>query len=200
MNIAGLILSGGSSRRMGSPKALLTIGAETFLDRLIRVFAPVCSPVVVVLGPHGPQILNTVLRKREGEFVFNDDPERGMLSSLQTGLETVPNADAVIFTPVDYPGISASTISALASAFAQNLAPVTLPVHDGKRGHPVCVSRAVAGELLAAPVTAQARDIIRAHRPRTCFVNVTDPGILADIDDPADYSRFLSDFIPAQTA
>jgi molybdopterin-guanine dinucleotide biosynthesis protein A len=48
--IAGLILAGGASRRMGTPKALLRFQNETFLDRLIRIFSTVASPVIVVLG------------------------------------------------------------------------------------------------------------------------------------------------------
>ena len=50
MNIAGLILAAGESKRMGTPKALLDLRGETFLNRLIRVFAASCDPVVVVVG------------------------------------------------------------------------------------------------------------------------------------------------------
>ncbi len=35
MNLAGLILAAGESRRMGPPKALLELAGETFLDRVI---------------------------------------------------------------------------------------------------------------------------------------------------------------------
>ena len=50
VNAAGLILAAGESRRMGSPKALLEYRGETFLDRLTRIFAAHCDPVIVVLG------------------------------------------------------------------------------------------------------------------------------------------------------
>ena len=42
-------------------------------------------------------------------------------------------------------------------------------------------------ELLALPVSAQARDVIRAYRFKSAYVDVDDPGILADIDSPEDY-------------
>ena len=189
--IAGLILSGGASRRMGVPKALLEFQGETFLDRLIRVLNMVCSPTTVVLG-HGCEGIETGLaRSREVLFRINPDPGRGMLSSLQCGLSAAA-ADAVIFTPVDYPSVQPSTIAQLARAFALHRAPVTIPVHDGQRGHPVCISRDVIAELLALPVSAQARDVIRAHRPLTYFVDVNDPGILADIDYPEDYRNLAA--------
>ena len=75
---------------MGSPKALLRFQDETFLDRLIRIFSPVCDPIIVVVGQHGDQIRSGIERGREVLFAENPDPERGMLSSLQCGLALVP--------------------------------------------------------------------------------------------------------------
>lgn len=191
--IAGLILSGGASRRMGVPKALLTLEGETFLDQLIRAFSTVCCRTVVVLGHGAERIEAGTARSREVLFCTNPDPERGMLSSLQCGLSALaPAPDAVIFTPVDYPNIQHSTIEQLAQAFALHAAPVTIPVHDRERGHPVCISREIIEQLLGLPTEAQARDVLRANRHLTHFVEVSDPGILADIDYPEDYRRLTA--------
>ena len=73
MSIAGLILAGGASRRMGTAKALLTLRGETFLDRLIRVIGECCDPVVVVLG-HG----------RGREHGASEHGERKMRRQLST--------------------------------------------------------------------------------------------------------------------
>jgi CTP:molybdopterin cytidylyltransferase MocA len=37
MNAAGIVLCGGKSTRMGSPKALLPFGVETMLQRVVRL-------------------------------------------------------------------------------------------------------------------------------------------------------------------
>ncbi|MBC8166751.1 MAG: NTP transferase domain-containing protein, partial [Bryobacteraceae bacterium] len=50
MKVAAVILSGGASRRMGTPKALLEFAGETFLNRLIGLFEQHCAQVIVVLG------------------------------------------------------------------------------------------------------------------------------------------------------
>ena len=92
MKLGGIILSGGASRRMGTPKALLLIENETFLDRMIRLFSEVCDPVIVVLGHNAEQIRSEIQRASQVSFVVNPDPERGMLSSLQCGLEALPAA------------------------------------------------------------------------------------------------------------
>ena len=84
MKTAAVILAGGASRRMGSPKALLPYAGETFVDRLIGVFQSVCDSVIVVLGHEADAIRSGVRRK--ASFVFNPDHELGQLTSLQCGL------------------------------------------------------------------------------------------------------------------
>ena len=191
--IAGLILAGGASRRMGSPKALLHIGSETFVDRLVGSFSPVVDLLIVVLG-HDAELVRRGIETRDVvRFAVNREPERGMLSSLQCGLRALPTAtEAVIFTPVDYPNCKASTVSAIADAFRNGACDVVIPVHFGLKGHPVCISRQVIDELLEMPPTGDARDVVRGHRDRTMFVDVDDCGITTDVDTPEDYRNLLS--------
>ena len=108
MSLAAVLLAGGTSSRMGSPKALLAAPgrgpAETFLDRLIRVAGTAASPVIVVLGHEPERILAGLVRQGEAVFVVNGDYRQGQLSSLQCGLRAVPTTAAgVLFTPVDLP-------------------------------------------------------------------------------------------------
>jgi hypothetical protein len=44
-------------------------------------------------------------------------------------------------------------------------------------------------EFLAIPEFGAARDVVRAHAGETQFVDVEDPGIVADIDDLEAYRR-----------
>jgi molybdenum cofactor cytidylyltransferase len=194
VNLAGLILAGGASRRMGAPKALLELHGETFLDRLIAVLWGACSPVLVVLGHNADVIRAGVRRASEATFVINPDYSRGQLSSLQCGLAAVPaEAGGVIFTPVDYPGVRSSTVAEIASRFHGRTKNelFVIPRSAGRRGHPVCCAREVIPEFLALPADAQAREVVHRHRERTCYVDVEDSGILEDADDPEAYQRLL---------
>jgi molybdenum cofactor cytidylyltransferase len=191
--IAGIILSAGASRRMGTPKALLLLHGAAFLDRLVTAFSPACDPTIVVLGYDAERIRESIVTTAPVRFILNPDPEQGMFSSLQCGLRALPaNLEAAIFTPVDYPAIRAATVASIARVYEQRRCPVTMPLHAGQHGHPVCISRRVIDELLALPATAQARDVIRAYRPQTAFVDVDDPGILSDVDLPEDYRRLAA--------
>ena len=202
---------------MGTPKALLVYQGETFLDRLIRIFNETCTSVTVVLG-HDQSIRHRIQRAAEARFVINPDHEKGQLTSLQCGLEAVPaNADAVIFTPVDYPAIETATIYALIAASLDNLQTddyvqtnqsgadasvcsrppgralplIVVPRHHGRHGHPVLFAATLIGEFLALPPDAEARTIIRRNIAHTSYVDIEDPGILRDIDDPQAYADLL---------
>jgi molybdenum cofactor cytidylyltransferase len=191
--IAGLILSGGASRRMGTPKALLRYQNETFLDRLIRLFSAVCSPVIVVVGQHADQIQAGIERASKAIFAVNPDPERGMLSSLQCGLAAVPSsAEAVMFLPVDHPHLELATIETLAARFRAGRVPVIVPTYRGEHGHPVCIARALVSELLALPPEAMASDVIHRYVLQTSYVEVADPAVVTDVDDPEAYAELVA--------
>src|SRR5947209_9446933 len=190
--IAGLILSGGASSRMGTPKALLRIGAETFIDRLIGLFSQSCNPVIVVLGHDAEAVRSGMESRVPVMLAVNPQPERGMLSSLQCGLLQLPrNTGAVLFSPVDYPSVQAATVARIAAAFRGCDCDVALPAYLGKKGHPVCVTRRVVESILSLPASGQARDAIRSYRERTVLVDVDDPGIATDIDTPQAYHALV---------
>jgi molybdenum cofactor cytidylyltransferase len=194
VNLAGLILAAGESRRMGTPKALLELAGETFLDRLILSLGQSCCPVIVVLGCDHESIRAGLRRADFATFVLNPDYRRGQLSSLQCGLAAVsPEAEGVMFTPVDYPSVLASTVTRLARRFEQR-GPhelLAVPRSQGRGGHPVCAARGLIPEFLALPTDAQARDVIHRHREHTVYVDVEDSGIMEDVDDPQAYRRLL---------
>jgi molybdenum cofactor cytidylyltransferase len=185
VSVAGLILAAGESRRMGFPKALLPYREETFLDTLSGLFAARCSPVIVVLGSAAELI--EAHAKRPATFVTNRDYARGMTTSLQCGLWAVPlEADGVLFTLVDPPAVSQATLEAL---LAEPRPLLRVPRYGAERGHPIWFSRQLIPEFLAIPEGGAANEVVHRHRAETEFLDLDDPGIVADIDDPEAYRK-----------
>jgi len=181
--IAGLILAAGESRRMGSPKALLTYRGETFLNRLVSLFTVHCAPVVVVLGA-GAAVIRAATTQ-PATFVVNPDWTDGQTSSLQWGLRAVPAAaEGVLLTLVDHPAVEIQTIEALLANFPGVL---RIPRYAGHKGHPIFFSSALIPEFLAVGPGGTAKDVVHRHAAETEFLDLTDPGIVADIDDPGAY-------------
>lgn len=191
--LVGVILAAGESRRMGRPKALLAAPGweppESFLDRMIGLLAAHSAPVIVVLGAHADAIRGGAARASQATFVVNQRYPEGQLTSLQCGLRAVPEeAAGVIFTPVDFPRVLAGTVAGVVAAFWRgDGSGLVIPRYQGRRGHPVCAARKFIPEFLELPAEAQARQIIHRHAAQACYVDVDDPGILRDVDDPEAY-------------
>jgi len=185
---AGIILAAGESRRMGRAKAFLPFRDGTFLSTLAETFAPFCSPVVAVFGFDGDAA--TRLAPIGVAPVVNRQYQRGMLTSLQAGMRSLdlPATDRVLFTLVDHPAISPLTLARLIATDAE----IAIPRLDGKRGHPVLVSRVIAAAFLREPETAMVRDVIDRNADRILYVDVNDPGIRDDVDDPSLYEALLA--------
>jgi CTP:molybdopterin cytidylyltransferase MocA len=188
VNAAASLLAGGAGRRIGRPKALLDAGSgESFLLRLTRRFAEAgCDPVIAVLG-HQADAVRAAHPLLPARIAINPDPDRGQLSSLQTGLGTVPPDSPVLFHPVDTPLVSAASIRLVRETPGE----LVIPRHQALRGHPVKIGPRLIAALLALPPEAQAREVIRAHYHEAVYVDVDDPGVCADIDTPEDYAQWF---------
>jgi len=192
---AGIILAAGASRRMGRPKALLRYQGSTFLDRLIGIFTPHCAELVVVLGRDARDIQAGVKSPGAARFIINAQWELGQLSSLQCGLAALSSVDTIFFTPVDCPAVELETPAALLASFEPGLRFV-IPRFEGRHGHPVLFDATLTSEFLDLGPDAAARDVVHRHIASTRYVDVDDPGILRDIDEPADYQALVG--VPAR--
>ncbi len=170
---------------MGRDKALLAYGVSNFLDHLIELLRPRVDPVIAVLGHHVVQICTTVAPRAGLQFVVNADYASGQLSSLQAGIRALPaEAPAALVALVDHPAVQPSTLDAV---LARAGAALVIPCYQGRRGHPVLFSRAILDEIAGLPPAATAKQVVHAHLPEAVLLEVDDPGVVQDIDTPADY-------------
>jgi molybdenum cofactor cytidylyltransferase len=188
--LAAVILSGGASERMGSPKALLPFQGRPFLDHLLEVTKhPSVGVRRVVLGAHAEPIAKEVALAAD-EIVINPDWAKGQLSSIQAALRSLPErTEGMLVCLVDHPLVTAALISELIARFAATHAPIVVPVHEGRRGHPVIFSAAVYDELLSAPADKGARAVVWAHAGEVAEVLTDEEGCLLNLNDPETLQR-----------
>jgi molybdenum cofactor cytidylyltransferase len=183
--LAAVILSGGASRRMGSPKALLPYQGRPFLEHLLDITKPPKVQVRrVVLGADADPIRKEIALP-EDQVVVNLDWENGQLSSLQAAIRSLPrDVEALLVCPVDHPLVSAALLDELMDAFQKTRAPVVVPLYEGRRGHPVIFSAAVFSELLVAPLNVGARAVVWAHKGEIVEVSTNEEGCVLNLNDP----------------
>ena len=183
--LAAVILSGGASRRMGSPKALVSYQGASFLEHLLSVTRhPAIGVRRVVLGPDADAISEQVVLAPE-EIVHNQEWERGQLSSIHAALRSLPpRTEGMLLCPVDHPLVSATLVNNLIVTFLETRAPVVVPTFEGRRGHPVFFSAAVYEELMRAPVETGARAVVWAHKNDVREVSTMEEGCVLNLNDP----------------
>jgi molybdenum cofactor cytidylyltransferase len=193
--LAALILSGGESRRMGSPKALLPYRGTTFVEHLIDATRhPRVGITRIVVGAHAEQI-SKKLGDYTASIVLNENWQQGQLSSLQTAMRSIPagSTSGIIVCPVDHPIVSAALVAQLIEEFYSSGKPIVVPVFQGRRGHPMIFGAPLYDELLAASAEIGARQVVWAHSADVVEVPTEEEGVALNLNDPETFKRVVED-------
>jgi molybdenum cofactor cytidylyltransferase len=186
--IWSVVLAAGGSRRMGTQKLLLPFGGSTIVETVVRAALEASlQGAVVVLGADEDRVREK-LAPYPVTFTVNADWERGMLSSVKTGFEALPErATAAVVMLGDQPFVKPETIDELVARYRETRKGIVLPVQGGRRGHPVLIDAKYKAEIVALGPEGTLRDIVHAHAGEILEVEIDDPDILRDIDTPEDY-------------
>jgi molybdenum cofactor cytidylyltransferase len=188
--VAAIILSAGKSERMGSPKALLQYRGQSFLATILAAIASArLAPAIVVAGHHLDVISKAF---PDIQIAFNPNYEQGMSTSVQAGIRALPDGlDGAAVFLVDHPMVDRQTIDALVARLAPGR--IIVPVHDGRRGHPVIFAAELFDEILALPSDQGLNFVVRRQPERVVEVFVENAGVLRDIDTPEQFARLLGE-------
>lgn len=173
---------------MGRPKAGLDLGGRTALGRALDSLA-CASPLAVVVAPDGAPAARAAGAAPPIVIVANPDPDRGMLSSVATGLEAVGGGWTLLL-PVDCPVVSPLTTALLLAARRDTPRCVAVvPEHEGRRGHPVLLGPPVCEAVrraVAARADAHLEAILQGFEALVVGVAVDDAATLDNVNTPGD--------------
>jgi len=154
VSLAGVVVAGGESRRMGRDKATLPLpdGSGTMVERVVDVVSQRCSPVYVMAAPGQPLPALSVPILR--------DEVRGLgpLPATGRGLRAAAAAGAryAFVAAVDMPSLTADLIDELFRLAVETNAEVVMP-WDGRSHYLAAVYRTDLADRIDALVAAGAR-------------------------------------------
>jgi molybdopterin-guanine dinucleotide biosynthesis protein A len=130
MVMAGLVLCGGASTRMGTEKALMQFDGEPLIRRVARRLASVASPVLLATGVRG----------RLGDLGYEEVEDvvagAGPLSGLVGGLAESPH-ELMAVVAVDMPFVSPPVLALLARLVGEHDAAIPATAHGLEPVHAV---------------------------------------------------------------
>jgi CTP:molybdopterin cytidylyltransferase MocA len=162
--IAGLVLAAGGARRFGSPKQLADLGGVPLLQHAIDAMlaVPSLDRVVVVLGSFAEEIAAAV-KFASAEPVVCSAWAEGMAASLRCGVAELSDADWVVVTLGDMPGVTPEAIEAVLGALGPDVDAVRAE-YGGQFGHPVALSRPLLDRVGDLRGDVGARELLRDAR------------------------------------
>ena len=193
----GIIPAAGLSRRMGTPKQLLPIDGRPMLQLVLdHLCAAALDGVVVVtrseiLAAWKPEPQPRV------QFAINDNDDSEMIDSVLLGVERLrtryelKKEDGLLVCPGDNPRIGRPVVEACVAAYRRHVGRVIRAVHRGRPGHPIIIPYGLADELPRLAQSGGLDQLPRQHPELVTEVAGDEPGIVQDVDTPADYANQL---------
>ncbi len=181
----GILLAAGKSSRFGGDKLRypITQNKSVAVQSCLNLIAGT-DKVLAVIRP-GAEILAELLENTGATVVICPNAEQGMGTSLAYGVSCLPEAHGWLIALADMPWIQTSTICKVAYSVRSG-ASISVPVWQGKRGHPVGFSRVFRDELIALSGDSGAKKLLEKYSTQIHELDCKDSGVLRDIDIPAD--------------
>ncbi|WP_176541441.1 MULTISPECIES: NTP transferase domain-containing protein [unclassified Bacillus (in: firmicutes)] len=184
-----IVLAAGYSSRANAFKMTLPLGQMSVLEQTISKFEGVCSRVIVVAGFKAELIEEEIAKichkntfSFQIKFVFNENFDLGMFSSIQKGCNEI-SASSFFLTPGDCPLVKKETVQLL----AKHKGNVVIPSFQYKGGHPIRLSKQVKQEILETNPESNLRAVLNGYERE--YLNVDDPGVNMDVDTQEDYQK-----------
>ena len=188
-----ILLAAGESRRMGTPKQLLSYKGSSLICHAIKeTVASVCNPILVVLGANSDRI-SPEINNLSVHITYNTQWRQGMSASIANGikalLEIKINFDAVIVALADQPLITASVYDRLVERYYQNKVKAVASNYSDTIGVPALFDRTLLPELLKMDNRGGAKQLLHKYSDRNFNLDLPEAAI--DIDTPTDYQKLL---------
>ena len=188
-NICGILLAAGQSQRFGDKNKLLQRLANglPLITQTLRTMLAALDTVIVVVPPDSDTLINAI-KDQTARIIINPKAEDGMAGSLATAITATPEADGWIIGLADMPWIQTNTINRIKAAMCNGHSLVA-PRYQFLRGHPVGFGHEYQKDLSNLKGDAGARSVLKKHKTNLHYLDVNDPGVVLDVDTPADLNQ-----------
>lgn len=183
--VEGIILAGGFSSRALSNKMLFSYQGKPLIWYAIEGMKPFVDHIIIVTGHYDKEIREAIGYHDGIEYVYNEDYEKGMFSSVRLGV--MHTCGDFFILPGDCPFVEAETYKALLEGSKS----IRIPRFNGKDGHPLFMEKGKRQELLEEPLSSN----LKLFRDKNDYkiININDSNVLIDIDTKEEYTKIIEE-------
>jgi molybdenum cofactor cytidylyltransferase len=191
-----IVPAAGASTRMGSQKLLLPWGRGVVLERVLEAWMQAgLDQTLIILSSDEPR-LHHIASRFAVDIIVPERRPADMKASVQLALDRLTTVgkpaddDAWLLAPADVPEISSEVIRQLVLEYDRSPGMAIVPMHDGRRGHPLVLPWWAAALVAELGPTQGIRDLLPQIHVRE--LNILDAAMPEDLDTPEDYVRLYN--------
>ncbi len=192
MNVSGILLASGFSRRMRQDKLLMEIDGTPLVERVVQAaVGSVLSETILVYRRDEVAMAG----KRHGlKCVPNPDAEEGQSASIRLGLGAArADADGYLFMVGDQPFITPVVINEIIQGWSSGPDTIAVSKYGERQGNPVLFPAAFKEQLLKLRGDGGGREIIKQNPDTVMYVSLNNIQAGQDIDTREDYQNLTEE-------
>ena len=182
-SFACIVLAAGKSTRFGRDKRQIkNAKGKALLQLTLESIPPIFRQRILVLHP-GDETLGANYEKN-WQVIYAELAIHGMGCSIAAAITQVTDCAGALIALADMPLVMPETYSLLQQAAEPDR--MVVPFFEQQRGNPVMIGRQFFQELAELKGDSGARQLMQQYPELVDRLDVTDPGVLRDIDTLAE--------------
>ena len=181
--ISAILLAAGQSKRMvGENKLTKKIRGIPLIKHSVKnILASSVDELIVVLG-YQKEIIERLIDKNEKiKFVFNNNFESGMASSIKIGLNNLSEKTEAFFICLgDMPMINQDVYNQLIRS--RNNKEIIVPTYKGQQRNPILFSKSMKSIIISIEDDIGAKKILEQNKGKILKVKIDDINITKDFN------------------
>ncbi|KMT22080.1 selenium cofactor biosynthesis protein YqeC [Clostridium cylindrosporum] len=186
IDVCGIVMASGLSRRMGSNKLIMKVNDEPMVETVIKE-ATLSHLKKVIVVYNKDEVLN-IIKNYHVDCIYNPSPETGQSISVKLGLNESDKEDYIgfMFFVSDQPFITSTLINKILSEFVEKVDNIVIPIYNGKNGTPVVFPSYLREEFKSLDGDNGGREIIR-NSQKVTKLKIENARLGMDVDTPEVY-------------
>ena len=187
--ISAILLAAGQSKRMNGENKLTKEIQGTPLIKLSvkNILASSIDELIIVLG-HQKEMIEKLIDKNEKiKFVFNNNFESGMASSIKTGLNHLPEKTEAFFICLgDMPLFNHNIYNLLIKS--KDNKEIIVPTYKGQQGNPVLFAKSMKEKVMDITGDVGAKKILELNKDEILNLEINNQSVTKGFNTQGDFS------------